>query len=135
MSDATERTESEKRFFPANGWGFLLPPIVWALYFAANYSVQGAGCALVGEDGSPTVLRVVLASLALATATAILIFGIWSFRCWRELAPREPLFAGDHSGPTAFLAHGTLLNAALFLLATIWVGLPTVLLDPCTARG
>lgn len=35
----------------------------------------------------------------------------------------------------SFLAHGALLNAGLFLVATLLIGLPILLFGPCRGHG
>jgi hypothetical protein len=42
------------------------------------------------------------------------------------VAPRDPAFER-----ATFLAQGALLSAGLFLVATLWVGLPILVFDPC----
>ena len=73
-------------------------------------------------------LTVVL-SAAMLAAAAIAGAGLWSWRTWRRVRPAaERGTAFERSG---FLAHGALLNAGLFLVATLWVGLPILFFDPC----
>jgi len=67
--------------------------------------------------------------LTLVAAAAIAGAGLWSWRTWRRVRPAaERGTAFERSG---FLAHGALLNAGLFLVATLWVGLPILFFDPC----
>ena len=114
------------------GTGFLLPAVIWALYFATVYSVQGAGCADAVQPPGPGgfgTLRAVLAVLTLLALAAIAGAGLWSWRTWQQVRPaggREVAFERS-----TFLARGTLLNAGLFFVATLWTGLPILLFDPC----
>lgn len=114
------------------GRGFILPAAIWALYFAAVYAVQGAGCAAAVEPPGPEgfgPLRAVLLLLTLAAAGTISLTGLLSYRTWqrmRRAAERDTAFER-----ATFLAQGTLLNAGLFLVATLWIGLPILMFDPC----
>lgn len=114
------------------GTGFLLPAVIWALYFAVVYSVQGAGCADAVQPPGPEgfgPLRAVLTILTLVALAAIAGTGLWSWLTWRRVRPaaeREVAFERS-----TFLARGTLLHAGLFFVATFWTGLPILLFDPC----
>jgi hypothetical protein len=118
------------------GRGFILPAAIWALYFAAVYSMQGAGCAAALESAGPKgfgPLRAILLALTLAAAAAIAATGLWSWHTWRRVrqeADRDVAFERS-----TFLSLGALLNALLFLVATIWIGLPVLLFDPCRGHA
>src|SRR5687767_2641029 len=78
------------RGLPVTGTGFILPAVIWALFFAAVYSIQGAGCAAAveppGRQGFGP-LWLVLLLLTLVAAGAIAISGFFSYRAWRQLRP------------------------------------------------
>lgn len=134
--ERTSSTPERPRGLLVTGRGFLLPAVVWTLYFALVYSVQGAGCAAAVEAPGPEgfgPLRAVLLALTLGAAAAIAATGLGSWRAWRGLravAERDTAFER-----ATFLAQGALLNAALFLVATLWIGLPILLFDPCRGHG
>jgi len=134
--ERTTSTPDRPRGLLVTGRGFLLPAVIWALYFAVVYSVQGAGCAAAVEPPGPEgfgPLRAVLLALTLGAAAAIAVTGLGSWRAWRRLRPAA---ARDTTFERAtFLAQGALLNAALFLVATLWVGLPILVFDPCRGSG
>jgi hypothetical protein len=114
------------------GRGYLLPPVIWSLYFAIVYAVQGAGCAVAVEPPGPEgfgPLRAILPALTLIAAVAIAGCGFWSWRTWQRV--REAEERGREFQRASFLANGTLLSAGLFLIGTLWVGLPILFLDPC----
>ncbi len=122
--------------FPANGWGFMLAPLSWFAYFLAVYALQGAGCAAGLDDRSlfgVNALGFALATLTVAVLAAIAVSGVWSYRAWRRLL--EELEEEEHQtrGHSAFLAYGALLHAGLFLVATLWIGIPILLLEPCAS--
>lgn len=135
MGSRTDPPDQPPGLF-VTGRGFILPAVIWALYFAVVYSVQGAGCAAAVEAPGPEgfgPLWSVLLILTLVAAAAIAASGIWSWRTWRRTRPLEG--RGVVFERSTFLAQGTLLNAALFLVATLWIGLPILMLDPCRGHG
>lgn len=122
--------------FPANGPGFLLAPVVWFVYFVAIYGVQGAGCA-VGLDERTLLgfgtLQVLLTLMTLAAVATIASIGVWSYRTWKAMLRELEDEERQVHGHSAFLAYGALLHAGLFLVATLWIGLPPLLLESCGA--
>lgn len=128
-------TPDRPRGLLVTGRGFLLPAAIWALYFAVVYAVQGAGCADAIEAPGPEgfgPLRAVLLVLTLAAAGAIALTGLLSYRTWRRMPPPAERDAAFERA--AFLAQGALLSAGLFLVATLWSGLPILMFDPCLSR-
>ena len=123
------------RGLPVTGTGLALPAAIWALYFAVVCSVQGAGCAVavepLGREGFEP-LWLVLVVLTVAAAGAILLMGILGLP---RLAAATPPADRDTAFERAtFLAQGTALNAGLFLVATLWIGLPTLIFEPCVSH-
>jgi len=131
MQDSAERSDQPRGLF-VTGRGFVLPAAIWTLYFAAVYSVQGAGCSVPLEEeaaGGSEPLEAILLALTLAAIAGIGAVAVGSYRTWRRLggeADRDVRFER-----ATFLSQGALLNALLFLVATIWIGLPVLLFDPC----
>lgn len=123
-----------RRHFPASLPGFLLAPVLWTLYFIAVYSLHGAGCA-VGLDDRPVLgtdaLHAALIALTAVTAIAIAGFGVTSFLAWRRLLEVREGTGHASSRHASFLSYGALLNAGLFFLATVWSGVPVVMLSAC----
>ena len=115
--------------FPANGTGFLITPVLWFAYFMIIYALQGAAC--VGGMIGPETLRLTLALLSLAVAGAIAALGVWSYRSWRQLLEELEEEEQQRPGHSSFLAYGALLHAGLFLVATLWIALPSLFMDPC----
>jgi hypothetical protein len=115
------------------GRGLILPVVIWALYFVAVYSVQGAGCAAAlaapGPEGFGP-LRAILLALTLVAALAIAGSVLWSWRTWRRVRGQEE--RGTAFQRATFLP---LLSAGLFLVGTLGVGLPILLFDPCRGQG
>ena len=133
--DRRTDTPDRPRGLLVTGRGFVLPAAIWALYFAAVYAVQGAGCAAAVEPPGPEgfgPLRAVLLVLTLAAAAAIALTGLLSYRTWRRLRPAAEQDTAFERA--TFLAQGALLNAGLFLVATLWTGLPVLMFDPCLGR-
>jgi hypothetical protein len=129
-------TDMPPRGLFVTGRGFVLPAAIWALYFAVIYAVQGGACAAAPDGaamGAFGSLRVILLVITLVAAAAIAASGFWSWRTWRRVqseARRDVAF--DRS---RFLSQGALLNALLFLIATLWIGLPILLFDPCRGHA
>lgn len=138
MTDRDGIAPAPKYGFPANAKGFLFPPVAWAAFFVIIYSVQGAGCAsgmyraeILGLDG----LGVILTLITALTAISILVIGLWSYRAWQRA--RTEAENNEHSGlgQSRFLAAGAALNAGLFLVATLWSGLPIAWTAACSVAA
>ena len=130
MPDRTDTSDPPRGLF-VTGRGFVLPAAIWTLYFAAVYSIQGVGCAvpLAEDPGGSGTLWAVLLALTLAAIAGIAAVAAGSYRAWRRWDAAAD--RGARSERATFLAQGALLNALLFLVATIWIGLPVLLFDPC----
>lgn len=93
------------------------PMIVWATYFVLVYAVQGIGCDRgwdrIGWLGS-NALTVTLLALTVAALAAI---GMLGARAWS----RRVGFEGRVMGVLAVVA----------AIATVYVALPTMMLEPC----
>jgi len=102
--------------------------LVWSLCFVALYAVLSVGCALhlqlrpgiLGID--PLTLLLAAAWLLHLAALAWLVLAAW------RKHPRRPHANG--TGP-AFLPWVTLVLHLTALAATVWIGLPVLLLPPC----
>lgn len=137
VDDTGREFIARKHRFPANGAGFLIAPVLWMIYFVAVYSVQGAGCAAGwAETGGGGPLSLALAALTLVVAGTIAAAGIWSFRAWRTLLREmEKEQRNVLHVRSAFMAYGALLHAGLFFVATLWSGIPILMLEPCDMLG
>ena len=124
--------------FPANAAGFLLAPVLWFAWFIAVYSVQGAGCAMSFDESRMLgfdALRLLLALITLAAAAGLGALGAWSFLSWKHLLRELEEEEHRRHGYATFLAYGALLHAGLFLVATLWSGIPVLLMDACDTLG
>lgn len=124
--------------FPANATGFLLAPVTWFAYFIAVYALQGAGCAANLDQANVFGMGALQLLLLLVTVAAVVVIGLsglWSFRAWHRLL--EGVEEEEHRahGHATFLAYGALLHAGLFLVATLWIGAPVLLVDSCDVLG
>lgn len=137
MAHSDQRPAGTNYGFPADPRGFLFPAILWALYFVASYSIQGAGCAL-GWD-RPALLGLDVIQVTLLTFTSLVLalllaIGIWSWRALRSIARTPPDPGADiHVRQARFLAAGAGLNAGLFFVATLWIGVPALWSQSCGA--
>ncbi len=124
--------------FPANATGFLLAPVTWFAYFLIVYGLQGAGCAAGLDQATVSgmgVLQLLLALVTLAAVAVIAFSGVWSFRAWHRLLEELEDEERRVHGYATFLSYGALLHAGLFLVATLWIGAPILLLDACDTLG
>ena len=126
---------ARKHRFPANAAGFLIAPVLWMLYFVAVYSLQGAGCAAAEYPAGGLSLRAALVVLTVAVAVAIAGSGLWSYKAWRGLLREMEDEQNVLHLRSAFLAYGALLHSGLFLVATLWSGIPILMLAPCDTLG
>lgn len=130
----TRRSKSAYRpGYPATAMGLLTPPILWALYFVLIYSLHGMVCvgglenALIGK-GSLAMLLVVVTLLAMALHAGV---GVWAWRLWLRINRHAPPEPSEMQQRARFFAAATAANAGLFLVATLWIGLPALILEPC----
>ncbi|MBN1240902.1 MAG: hypothetical protein JXB36_20550 [Gammaproteobacteria bacterium] len=132
VDDTGREFIARKHRFPANAAGFLIAPVLWMIDFVAMYSLQGAGCAAGLDDvGGVDLLRVLLGALTVVVAGTIAASGIWSFRAWQRLLSEMEDEQNVLHVRSAFLAYGALLHAGLFLVATLWSGIPILMLESC----
>lgn len=99
---------------------FLAGPVIWYGYFWAVYLLAEAVCSPANVDASRTSLLV----LAVVVLTIVAV-GLIS---WLALRARRFDAESGHRGELA--RTGTMLGF-VFVLATLFVGLPAVLLSPC----
>lgn len=95
------------------------PPTVWMAYFLVVYIFEIMACKFV--LGSGPVLAVGLGATTLALGGLALLAGL----AWRRKAT---LPAG---GTEAWLARISLLLCVTTAVATVWVGLPLLLVPGC----
>lgn len=133
MADPERNVSASPNRFPANAKGFLFPPIAWAVYFVVVYSAQGAGCATGLAEASflgVSALRIILAAIAVLAAGSIIAVGVWSAISYRRIERENPK-ENDRVEQLRFLVEGAALNAGLFFVATLWIGLPIAWSGPC----
>lgn len=135
VDDTGREFIARKHRFPANAAGFLIAPVLWMLYFVAVYSLQGAGCAAAEYPAGGLSLRAALVVLTVAVAVAIAGSGLWSYKAWRGLLREMEDEQNVLHLRSAFLAYGALLHSGLFLVATLWSGIPILMLAPCDTLG
>ncbi|WP_166254436.1 hypothetical protein [Marinobacter salicampi] len=119
--------------YPATAMGLLTPPILWACYFVLIYSLHGMVCvgelenSLIRAESLPEFLMAVTL-LAIALHASI---GVWSWRLLGKLNRRVSAEPTELQQRARFLAAAAAANAGLFLVATVWIGLPVLILEPC----
>lgn len=107
------------------GWAilFLAGPVIWYLHFWLVYLVAEAGCAaddfrLLGLPGVSVVTVV-------ATVVAVVAIGALTVLAYRRLS------GGADDEPHRPLVLAGCLMGVLFLVATLFVGTPAVMMTPC----
>ncbi len=114
----------------------VLPVLVWFAYFLLTYAVIAVGCAfsIRRELFGFGIVQWIAAVSTIVTFAIIAVIGIQAFRRWREahnaMKWRETTAAPDIDR-LRFFALGTLLLSLLSLIATVWVGLPILIVPPC----
>lgn len=119
--------------FPATATGMLAPAILWAIYFVLIYSLQGMACAggLQGDMAGIETFRLNLIAATVVALAGQAIFGFWLYRSWRSLKRNNQIRPSEPRLRATFLAYVGWLNAILFFVATFWIGIPALMLDPC----
>lgn len=100
--------------------------IVWSSAFVFLYGMQGLGCALdldLVEAGPFNLLSILLTILLFLHLAALAVLQWLGVRFWRE-------GRGDHAA-SRFLGAVTCLTAAAGIVATIYIGAPVLVLQPC----
>lgn len=111
-------------------FGFLGPPIIWAVRFMVAYALVPEACSAAGLLALNVVTLVALAGTMLA--------GVVAARSWRRT--RGEHGAQDDPGRTAwrrarFMALAGIFTSALFTAVIVAEGLANVLVDPCLGSG
>ena len=109
--------------------GIVGPPVLWSVHFVFVYSFVSLAC--LWGWGGVTLLGVgvigwVVALATILVAAAIAVLGL---RAWRETAAPVRDDAPVHR--QRFSARLAALISGLFLVSTLLVGLPTLVLPPC----
>jgi hypothetical protein len=118
---------------PGLGWlwfGFLGPPVIWAVRFMVAYALVPGACSAGGLLALNVVTLVALAGTVLA--------GVVAARSWGRAGP-EPGVEGDpdHTAwrRARFMAMAGIFTSALFTAVIVAEGLANVLVDPCLGSG
>ena len=109
--------------------GIVGPPVLWSVHFVFVYSFVSLAC--LWGWGGVTLLGVgvigwVVALATILVAAAIAVLGL---RAWWETAAPVRDDAPVHR--QRFSARLAALISGLFLVSTLLVGLPTLVLPPC----
>lgn len=107
----------------------LAPPVIWIAYFMVVYLFAEAACA-AGWSGIEALglSGVSLVTIAVTIGTAALI-GYFTWRSWRRW--QNPAAGSAMERQTRSLGLIGFLSGLLFMVATIAVGLPAMVLQPC----
>lgn len=117
--------------------GCLWPPVIWAVYFVGVYAWQGLACGTALNSAELAGVNLVRLGLILIWIVALGLMLITGLRAWRigQVLSHDPENPSDKIAERMlFMRWLSLLLSGLFLVAVIWIGLPTLMLDPCTVR-
>lgn len=119
--------------FPATMTGLLTPPVLWAVYFVLIYSLHGVACAggFPSEFAGVDTLVLIVAVAMVITAVAQGVLGLWLYRSWKRIGRQQDIRGSDELLRARFLSYVGWLNAILFFVATLWIGIPALMLEPC----
>lgn len=113
--------QSRRRLIPRWTWLFLGGPVLWYVYFWVVYLAAEAGC--VAEIG----LLVIWVTVVL---TSLTILGI-AYYAWRSLQEvGVTRVTGGHGSVRSLVRAGVLLGG-VFAAATLSVGIPALVIQPC----
>ena len=115
------------------GLGYLLepiaPPIIWISYFMVVYLVAEAGCAMEMPGGGVLGLQGVNVITIVATLASIVVIGFFTLRSWRRLTLADSEAASASQDRSLGLMG--VLSGAFFIVASIYVGVPALVMAPC----
>lgn len=109
---------SQKQLIPRWVWLFMAGPVIWYGYFWVAYLAAETGCAAEVPD------LVTWTTIAL-TGAALGLIGYYTWRATRSPQPED----GEDSGGS--LIRAGFLMGVIFVVATVFVGLPALVLQPC----
>jgi hypothetical protein len=109
--------------------GIVGPPVLCSVHFVFVYSFVSLAC--LWGWGGVTLLGVGVIEwvVALATILVAAVIAVLGLRAWRETAAPVRDDAPVHR--QRFSARLAALISGLFLVSTLLVGLPTLVLPPC----
>jgi hypothetical protein len=114
-------------------------PTLWGLYFGFVYTVNGIACAKQLTGWSVGGFPVVDIIMAAATAATLLLLLALAVASWLQFRPLRDTHIFIHETDPSlaiqarrrFMALAGLLHCLLAIAATIYVGLPILLLPNC----
>jgi hypothetical protein len=108
-------------------FGFLGPPIIWAVRFTIAYALVPGACSAAGLLALNVVTLVALGGTVLAAVVAA--------RAWRHTRSQHRAESQTGWRRARFMALAGLFTSALFGAAIVAEGLANVLVDPCLGSG
>lgn len=108
---------------PALLW-FVAGFIVWSIAFVALYAVQALGCEWgwhLRDVGPVSKQHLVLGAIFAGHVAVIVLLSLIAWRWW----------SGNGNGASGFIRIAAVALSVSALVATIWTGLPAVVLTAC----
>jgi hypothetical protein len=109
--------------------GIAGPPVLWSAHFVFVYVFNALACLWGWGDISALGVGLIEWVVAVATLVVGALIALLGVQAWRD---RSALAADDGPAPRPiFVARVGALVSALFLFATLLVGLPTLMAPSC----
>jgi hypothetical protein len=122
-----------------NPFSIIAAPVVWSAYFLVVYVANAIACAKGLTDARIAGINAVDLIVAASTAVTLGLLLALAWVSWVRFKPlmdaRDNIHEHDRElsikGRRRFMALAGLLQAALAILATVYVGLPVLLVPKC----
>lgn len=108
-------------------WHLILGPTLWGIWFVAVYGGLSVLCAATPAITDQSPWTWINLTLWVFTLMMVGLLLRWGWRCWRVARAADP----EPSTRQGFISS---LSAGLYLmsaLATLFIGLPILVLPPC----
>jgi len=115
--------------------GVISGMIVWAVWFAAIYALQGLGCEAGWHQRAVPGGNLLSLSMLASAVLALALIGGCAWRGYAGWRAEPPAGAGGVEAPQRLRFMGLVMFvlAVLAAVGTLLVALPILMLDPCAA--
>ncbi len=136
LTSAAERSDAPPPSLGQLWFALWAGPLAWAAQGLLGWWIGGSACAN-GTPGTSVwhlsigglqVLVGVISVIAILIALAGLVIG---YRSYQRSTPQPDLSDIRGRGRVDFMAASGLLVSSIFVIATVWAGLTSVLVNPC----
>lgn len=110
-------------------WEPIAPAVIWIGYFMIVYLIAEAACAMAITTGEVLGLSGVGAATIVATIASIGAIGYYTVRSWRRFKGASGESALAHQDKSLGLIG--VLSGFFFIVASVYVGVPALVMAPC----